>query len=561
MQIDSPFLHFFKANIRTIESPKLFTYPFCYDPHELGIIAAKEVQEYLIQQKDFDHNFGLTKDQNGLVIGKMFGVLVVKDRHNNLGFIAACSGKLAGTNRHKYFVPPVFDMLDDNSFYLKEEKKINKLNETIELLTRNPRIETLNQLLIKVKNESNQLLANKRLENKTNKVNRKEVRAKTKASVTINEYQRIEEDLIKQSHRDQHEYDVLKRECNAKIDKVEKELQKLTKEIENVKDERRALSSSLQQKLFEQYQFLNALGQTKSLVTIFQNALQIQPPAGAGECAAPKLLQHAYLHGLQPVCMAEFWWGEAPPSEVRKHGYFYPACRGKCEPILNHMLQGLNLEPNPMDTAPADHLELEVIYEDKEIIVVNKPVEFLSVPGKKIQDSVQTRIQNRYLDITGPIIIHRLDMSTSGIIVIARNKESHQFIQNQFINHHVQKRYTALLDGIITKEEGVIELPLRVDLNDRPRQVVCYEYGKPAKTRYLVKGVENDRTRIHFFPITGRTHQLRVHAAHCKGLNTPILGDDLYGKREQRLYLHAGYIRFIHPTTKQEIEFEIPDPF
>src|SRR5690606_28346717 len=307
--------------------------------------------------------------------------------------------------------------------------------------------------------------------------------------------------------------------------------------------------------------FLNAKGETRAVLDIFEEAIKMLPPAGAGECAAPKLLQYAYLHNLKPICLAEFWWGAPPGSEVRKHKYFYPSCRGKCEPILGHMLQGLDVDPNPMLENQASNVDIEIIYEDDDIIVVNKPAEFLSVPGINVQDSVQTRILTRNPEITGPVIIHRLDMSTSGILVIAKNKEAHQFIQDQFIQHTIQKRYTALLDGIITPEEGLIDLPLRVDLEDRPRQVVCYEYGKPAQTKFNVVAIENGKTRIHYFPLTGRTHQLRVHSAHSKGLNTPIVGDDLYGKRADRLHLHAGYIQFVHPTTKQIIEFEVADPF
>ena len=225
------------------------------------------------------------------------------------------------------------------------------------------------------------------------------------------------------------------------------------------------------------------------------------------------------------------------------------------------MLQGLAVDPNPMLQNPNPDVDIEIIYEDQDIIVVNKPAEFLSVPGINVQDSVQTRILTKRPEITGPLIIHRLDMSTSGIIVLAKNKQAHQFIQDQFIRHTVQKRYTALLDGALTEKEGLIDLPLRVDLEDRPRQVVCYQYGKPAQTKFKVLGTENGKTRIHYYPLTGRTHQLRVHSAHSKGLNTPIVGDDLYGKRADRLHLHAGNIQFVHPTTKQFMEFDVADPF
>lgn len=561
MHTEVPFLHQFENDITTIQRPERFTYPFYYEPHPLSIIAAEELQHYLISQQDFDHNFGLKEGQTGTVIGKMFGVLVVEDQKGNLGYLAASSGKLAGTNTHKHLIPPIFDMLDENGFFRIEERTINPLNREIEHLERNPQIEILRKQVDEVKARTVDNLAAARQLHKANKAERKHIRSQKKDLLSPREYQIIEDDLIKQSYRDQHEYDVLKSESKAAVLEVETALNQLLVEIEERKEYRRKKSSDLQNLLFDQYHFLNAKGEKRSVLSIFEEAIQMLPPAGAGECAAPKLLQYAYQQQLKPICMAEFWWGAAPPSEVRKHGYFYPACRHKCEPILGHMLQGLDVDPNPMLTNPAADKDLEIIYEDEDIIVVNKPAEFLSVPGINVQDSVQNRIITMYPDITGPVIIHRLDMSTSGILVIARNKEAHQFIQDQFIQHTIQKRYTALLDGIIETTDGIIDLPLRVDLEDRPRQIVCYDYGKPAQTEYKVVRIENGKTRIHYFPLTGRTHQLRVHSAYSKGLNTPIVGDDLYGKRADRLHLHAGYISFIHPTTKEKVTFEVADPF
>ncbi len=561
MHSEIPFLHQFSNTSITIKPPKKFTYPFYYEPHPLAILAANELQDYLCTQQDFEHNFGLQEGQKGLVIGKMFGVLVVEDLQGRLAYLAACSGKLAGTNQHKYFVPPIFDMLDNESFFLKEEETINKLNGKIKELEQNPELKILENQLITIKEEYAVALAAMRQLHKRNKNERKNIREVQKNILSLEEYQLIEEDLIKQSYRDQHEYDVLKKESKLVIGEVENSLNALLLDIEQHKELRKQKSSDLQNRLFNQYQFLNAKGQKRSVLSIFDEAIKMQPPAGAGECAAPKLLQYAYQNNLKPICMAEFWWGASPNSEVRKHNYYYPACRGKCEPILGHMLQGLDVDPNPMMDNPAKDKELEIIFEDNDIIIINKPAEFLSVPGINVQDSVQNRILESRPDITGPVIIHRLDMSTSGILVLAKNKEAHQYIQEQFINHTVVKRYTALLDGVIEKKSGIIDLPLRVDLEDRPRQMVCYTHGKPARTKYEVVEVRDGKTRIHYYPLSGRTHQLRVHSAHNKGLNTPIVGDDLYGKRADRLYLHAAYISFIHPTTKIKIEFEVTAPF
>lgn len=569
------FFHPFSSEKALPEKPELFTFPFCYEPDELSKIAVAQVQEYLESQQDFVHNFGLPQQDTDLIepgtkpalpssekpIGKMFGVLVVENKNGELGYLAACSGKLAGTNQHAYFVPPIFDMLTKESFFLQEEEQINALNRQIEELETPSYLPILRQKLAELQQSAETALKAARVHMKSAKNKRKEVRENNRETMAEADYLLLETDLIKQSYRDQHEYAVLKAKWKDKLSVVEVRIQERQAEIERLKSLRRSKSATLQRRLFDQYQFLNAQGQTRSVLEIFSDSKQPVPPAGAGECAAPKLLQYAYQHQLKPICMAEFWWGASPASEVRKHQQYYPACKSKCEPILAHMLKGLQVAPNPMLENPALGKTFEVIHEDADILVVNKPPEFLSVPGIHINDSVYTRVLEQYPDISGPIIIHRLDMSTSGILVLAKHKDAHQFIQRQFIEHRVAKRYTALLDGKPEQENGLVDLPLRVGLDDRPRQVVCYTYGKPAQTRFQVIGYENGRTRIHFFPLTGRTHQLRVHAAHHLGLNTAIVGDDLYGNRADRLHLHAGYIEFIHPRTQQPVSFTVDDPF
>ena len=278
---------------------------------------------------------------------------------------------------------------------------------------------------------------------------------------------------------------------------------------------------------------LNANGEIKNLCTIFKQTVQKTPPAGAGECAAPKLLQYAYLHQLKPIAMAEFWWGNSPKAEIRHHGYYYPACKGKCEPILKHMLQGLDVEPNPLSNDLHKKITLEVLFEDEQLLVVNKPAGMLSVPGKGEINSVYQHLRTQYPDATGPMIVHRLDMATSGVLLIAKTKETHQNLQAQFKNRTVKKRYIALLDGIIAPDEGVLNLPICPDPLDRPRQIVNKEYGKTAITKYQVLERNESQTRIAFYPLTGRTHQLRVRAAHPLGLNCPITGDELYGKQAE----------------------------
>ncbi len=331
-------------------------------------------------------------------------------------------------------------------------------------------------------------------------------------------------------------------------------------EIASIKKERKEKSNYLQQTLFSKYAFLNHKKESRSLLDIFNNPA-IKPPAGSGDCSAPKLLQHAFLNDLTPICMAEFWWGISPNSAIRKHKNFYPACQGRCKPILTHMLGGIEMDENLLLENLAENQELEIVYEDNVLLIVNKPSEFLSVPGKNISDSVYTRIKEKYPKATGPLIVHRIDMSTSGILLLTKTKEAHKVLQSQFIKRTIKKRYVALLDGDLTENSGTIKLPLRVDLDDRPRQLVDFEYGKNAETNWQIIKKENGKTKVYFYPITGRTHQLRVHAAHKDGLNTPIVGDDLYGKKENRLHLHAEFIEFSHPETNKIMSFTIAADF
>lgn len=552
-----PYFHPLPATSESL--PALFTFPFSYNPHPLSVRAANEVKSYLAYQQDFVHNFGLTEQDAGLAIGKMFGVMVVKDPNGQLGYLAAVSGKLANSNQHAYFVPPIYDMLEAEGFFLKEEQRINEINREIDALEQLDSWKEAKEQLSAVQLQNEQLLQTARAKQKQLKSERKRIRATLDASQL--ETAEILADLVKQSYRDQHEYDLVKRACQQRLVEAQENEEHWQRAVRKLKEERKQRSSALQQKIFDQYQFLNAEGNTRNVLDIFRNEANGVPPAGAGECAAPKLFQYAYQHNFTPICMAEFWWGTSPSQEVRRHEQYYPSCRGKCEPILNFMMQGLRVEPNPLLKTPETPPGLDIVFEDAHIIVVNKPAELLSVPGIQIKDSVYSRILALRPKISGPVIIHRLDMSTSGIIVLAKHKDAHRIVQDQFIKHQVIKRYTALLDGCIPTEQGMITLPLRVDLDDRPRQMVCYTYGKHAQTKYQVVEVSAGRTRIHFFPLTGRTHQLRVHAAHSLGLHTPIVGDDLYGKKANRLHLHAGYIEFRHPDSNEQLVFEIADPF
>ena len=555
------YFHAFKNDIQNYNLPEKFDYPFYYLPQPIAELAAKELQDYLENQSDFVHNFGLNANDDSTPIGKMFGVLVCRNQTGEIGYLAAVSGKLANTNTHRYFVPPVFDMLNKDGFFLKQEERLNEINQLIENLEANADYIQLKKNYAQFLIDKKHQIEEAKIVVKNNKKDRKKQRLEIIPTLTEDEAIAYEDDLVKQSLRDKYEFRKLNSTLEGEEQKLASAIQQIENEITALKEERKIKSNALQNQLFDQYQFLNQYKETKGLREIFAQTAFQQPPAAAGECAAPKLLQYAFQNNLTPICMAEFWWGDSPKSEIRKHQHYYPACTGKCEPILGHMLQGIEMNDNPLIKQCDTGDQLEIIYQDDDLVVVNKPEEFLSVPGIEIKDSVYIRIKYQFPKATGPIVVHRLDMSTSGLLVLALNKESHKSLQQQFIKRRVEKRYIALLDGVVESDSGIIDLPLRVDLEDRPRQMVCYEYGKPAKTKYEVIKRKDNKTLIHFYPITGRTHQLRMHASHHLGLNTPIMGDDLYGTKANRLHLHAEYLSFTHPTTKELMEFQVEPNF
>lgn len=532
--------HHFSRPVSHISLPEQFTYPFHYTPHSLAITAAEQVQVYLRSRNDWE------KD---LEQGKMFGVLIVQTVTGETGFLTAFSGILAGKNLHDYFVPPIYDLQQPQGFFRVEEDRITAINIRIRQLQTDKDYIACKDRLDETIRRANRSIEEAKEQLKASQRNRE---AKRQANPGESELTA----MIRESQFQKAELKRLKQQWNERIEALQSEVKAFESIIEKLKTERKNRSAALQQQLFEQFRILNARGEIRDLCDIFSETEQKTPPAGAGECAAPKLLQYAYLHHLKPIAMAEFWWGNSPKAEIRRHGYYYPACKTKCEPILNHMLQGLNVEANPLTNNIHCNTELEIIWEDEWLVAVNKPAGMLSVPGKMDIDSVYQRLVTRYPDATGPMIVHRLDMATSGLLLIAKTKAVHQNLQAQFKNRTVKKRYIALLDGSIPFDEGTIDLPLCPDPQDRPRQIVNEEYGKPAITNYHVLERSPKHTRIAFYPLTGRTHQLRVHAAHPQGLNTPIIGDELYGKKADRLYLHAESLEFIHPVTGQTILLE-----
>lgn len=554
--------HYFRKFDKAVEGidlPEQFTFPFYYKPHPLVELAVEQVQADLSTRK-LNHNFGLDKSGAGTAIGKMFGVLVVKDQNDQIGFLAAFSGKMADSNHHDGFVPPVYDMLDASGYFKSGEQAIHALTIKLEALESSTELAEA-QLHLKAQiQEAQEDIERLKREIKVGKARRKARRIEGENTLNEEEFATLIKELSDESMAEQYTLKDAKRYWEYKRKEAEQNLVNFTSEIESIKEQRAEMSALLQQRLFSDYTFLNGRKESRSLLSIFEEREQV-PVAGAGECSAPKLLHFAFKHNLTPIAMGEFWWGESPKSEVRNHKQYYPACRNKCEPILGHMLQGLDVEENPMLKTPENILDIEIVYEDEYLLVVNKPADFLSVPGKSVYDSVYTRMEARYPNATGPLLVHRLDMSTSGLLLVAKTKKVHKKLQSQFLKRTISKRYEALLEGTLTEDSGEIELPLRVDLDNRPQQLVCYEYGKPAHTRWEKVREENGRTLVHFYPITGRTHQLRVHAAHVKGLNTPIVGDDLYGKHDTRLHLHAAYLKFVHPMTNEIIELYEPSGF
>ncbi len=533
-------LHRFTTSITDIPLPERFTYPFCYTPHPLCILAAKEVQSYLTRQTAW-------KDE--LRQGKMFGVLIVQTEHGETGYLAAFSGILAGKNLHPFFVPPVYNLLQPQGFFKIEEENISSINRNIRQLENDKAYAALSAELARTIQSAENILATAKAQLKEAKTAREQRRKEKELNA------QEEAELIRESQFQKAEYKRLERSWKARITTLQTQTEDWERRISALKSERKTRSAALQQKLFEQFGMLNYRGEVKNLCEIFGQTVHKTPPAGAGECAAPKLLQQAYLHRWKPIAMAEFWWGDSPKTEIRHHGHYYPACKGKCEPILQHMLQGLQVEENPMlKRMQVPSQNLEIVYEDPWLSVINKPAGMLSVPGKEDAVSVYSLMREQYPEADGPLTVHRLDMATSGLMLIAKTKRVHQNLQAQFKNRLVRKRYVALLEGIVPKDKGTVDLPLCLNPLDRPRQMVHTEHGKPAITDYQVlERLDGKRTRIAFYPRTGRTHQLRIHAAHPLGLHCPIIGDELYGEKADRLYLHAEYLEFTHPITGETV--------
>ena len=521
--------------------PEPMNNPFDYEPHPLCCRAAEEVCAYLGKRGEW---------RDEIAEGKMFGVLVVRHPQGEIGYLAAFSGNLAGSNIHSGFVPPVYDMLQPDDRFRTGEAEISAINRRIDEMEGSAVYSELKAALADATTKSKNELSAAKFLLEEQKMLRDAERTVTTDPVRL-------EELIRDSQHQKAEFARLKKRWREELTQRSAEIDAYQREIDALRLERKRRSEELQMWIFEQFVMLNARGEKLNLCEIFAPTPQRIPPAGAGECAAPKLLQYAYLNGLEPLAMAEFWQGRSPRGEVRRHGAFYPSCQGKCGPILGFMLQGLDIEKRETIQRQIPTL----IFEDDWLAVVAKPEEMLSVEGRNQKWSVEQWARERFVGAERIMPVPRLDMSTSGLLVIAKRLDAYRTLQGEFNACRVAKKYIALLEGDVVNDCGRIELPLAADYANRPCQKVDFESGKPSVTEYRVIERREGRTLVEFRPLTGRTHQLRLHAAHEEGLNAPIVGDALYGNRDKRLYLHSAYIAFTHPATGITVEFESPCDF
>lgn len=527
--------------------PKGFPDPFVEgEPHPLARFAAEELGRELEAGVHFpDVSF----HQPGA--GKMFGVLVVQAADGRVGWLCAFSGMVGGQWRHPGFVPPLFDPAVREPVEIPGEASVKQLGARIEAFERSPEWREARQAVA-------DLDSSQRLERESMRQRHAANRDARAAQRAVVEDPQQRHALDQESRADKAEKRRQDERHARAMAEARASLEVLERRLVALHRLRRMVSRSLMKRLHDTYEIVNARGERSPLRVLYPGA---EPPSGAGDCAAPKLLGYAYAQNLQPLAMAEFWWGAPPSSGGRRSGAFYPPCRSKCAPLLSFMLQGLEVS-RPALPAPAD-LSLRVIHQDEWLVVVSKPAGLLSVPGRSPSDhdSVQSRLRALFPDAEGPLLVHRLDQDTSGLLVAALDPHTHRHLQRQFARREVSKQYVAWLASEVAGTSGEITLPLRVDLEDRPRQIHDPVHGKAALTRWRVLERRDGRTRVELSPHTGRTHQLRVHAAHHQGLAAPIVGDRLYGHAGERLLLHACRLEFVHPGTGQTVVFESPAPF
>ena len=556
----------FLGQTNHIALPDRFTFPYYYTPHPLALLAMEELQHYLENQQTWHHDFSAQ--------GKMFAVLVVKNQQGELGYLSSFAGSLLDTEDSlnqapDFFVNTIFNNQAHHNLFSNQEHEIKALEAEIVRLENAPDFITLKENLAASAAQSEQEISAFQqamaAAKKERKLRRSHAESDTETPLSLDKLNTLITELGNQSSREKRELKQLKQQWQQTIAELTAKYNEYLNTLTSRQNQHVKLQLEVKDGALKATQFLNQSGVSKSLFELFKqnsSSKHIQEPIPySSEQNLPKLLQAAFDLEYTPLTLGEFWWGAAPYEQVRQHKNLYPVCQSKCFEIIEHMLEGLSVDESPLEQTPSYGKELDIVYEDDVMVVVNKPAEFLSVSGKFIADSVHARIQSRYPTATGPLIVHRLDMSTSGLLVLTLTPETNKQVQKQFIERTVEKRYTALLEGNIGSNTGIITLPLRGDMEDRPRQMVCHKEGKSAETSYQVIERKNNRTKVHLYPKTGRTHQLRVHCSHQAGLNTPIVGDDLYGFKADRLHLHAGYLKLRHPVTNIEMEFEVDAEF
>lgn len=545
------YFHTLPYNINNEPVPNEFTNPFDYEVDKFSKAASCEVIKYIESRREWHEE---------LLRGKMFGVLVVRNLENQLGFIAAFSGAQASSNSHSYFVPPIFDILTPDGEYKNREAEISKLNVKINELENSNELRILKARLEDEMARGELELAGYRELSKVAKARREELR-KNGENLSLE----LKDGMQKESQFEKAELKRIKLRIANQVNVLREDINPIQEQLDRLKNLRRSMSVELQRWLFDQYVLLNARGERKTIREIFEQNVQKVPPSATGECAAPKLLQWAYLNELEPISMAEFWYGKSPVGEVRHHLSFYPACKSKCKPILEFMLEGLQVNKGA-HLQSSTTKEVTILFEDKDLLVVDKPEGVLSVRGRCEELTVEDYLVEMGYNSDELFVVHRLDMATSGVLMVARSREIFIEMQRQFAKREVVKEYEALLEREPKANKGWINLPLSADYANRPCQMVDFESGKEAKTRYeVLSGDENSGVRIRLYPVTGRTHQLRMHTAYCYeegGLGSPILGDRLYGERHwQRMCLHSAKLEFRHPSSKELLVVESAVPF
>lgn len=530
-------IHRFPENT-ILEVPDSFNDPFRYAPHPLVRAAAQLLMDH-ISSEGLEASFSE---------GKMLGVLVV-EHEGKIGYLCGFSGNVGGKSQIPGFVPAIYDLTSPDGFFKKKEAQISLINKEIESILTSAELSSAEKLLKTAIKDMDEEINRQKARMAILKRERDEARSEC-SDESINAA------LIRESQHEKAELKRIRNKWETAVRRIKENISLIRQQAAELKSRRASMSDELQSWIFRQYIIHNGEGESMSIHDIFSREGLI-PPGGTGECAAPKLLNHAFIKGYRPICMGEFWYGDSPDTAVRTHGHFYPSCTSKCGPLLKYMLSGITLaNVDATDEKPVE------IYLDEDIIVMEKPSGVPSVPGLDGKESLLEYLKTRYED---PCIepVHRLDMDTSGVMVFARNPESGRKLRKQFEEHSIKKTYMARLSPapegkILSKGDcGKIEIPLSPDYDERPRQKADTKNGKYASTSYIVKDILPDGSiDIIYHPETGRTHQLRVHSAHIAGLGHPIAGDILYGgKTTERMQLHALSITFIHPRTEMELSF------